>query len=105
MKVILVLISALLTIGCSVEPIKKVRYGKVLDKSVKHECFSNIFEQLKLGTEYSLSIQVEKNGSDVKYYELTIDGTEVDESHEEFTPNSWELGKRFLNDLTVECSI
>ena len=101
---ITILILSLLS-ACGVQSIKNVGYGKKLDNPVAEKCFENKFNELKNVTNYDLSIEVEKALGKVTFYDLTIDGTKVDETHEVFTPKSYRLSKAFMESVIKECSV
>ncbi|XOV81246.1 MAG: hypothetical protein ACFHVJ_09920 [Aestuariibacter sp.] len=100
----MIILAALMVVGCEIESMKKVGYGKQLDNAVDDQCFEKIFINLKQSTHYSLSLDLEKTAGKITFYNLTVDGTDSADSHEVFTQKSFQLSKKFMNQVIEKCS-
>ncbi|RRS08701.1 hypothetical protein EAG18_10935 [Pseudoalteromonas sp. J010] len=105
MRFIITFLTLVLLSACSdFEPIKKVGYAKKLDTAVNEKCFERKFLELKNSTTYILTVKTEKSAGKIKSYDLTLDGTESDDSHEVFTPESFKLSKEFMKSVIENCT-
>lgn len=104
MKTFIAILFFSLLSACGVQSINKVSYGKKLDNAASENCFETKFSELKKATHYQLSVVVESAAGKVTFYDLTIDGTNTDETPEVFTPKSFNLSKTFMTSVNEECS-
>ena len=104
MKLIIAIFTATLMSSCTAESNNKVGYGKRLNEAVDEKCFANTFQELSDSTNYVLAIETEKEEGKMTFYHLIIDGTQVIESHDIFTPKSFNIAKQFTKSVVKNCT-
>lgn len=98
-----VILSILALVACEVRLDNTVGYVKNLDFPADKVCFTTIFEELKAGTPYKLSVITDEKNGKITTYELTIDGQAIRHDSNIFVPASFQLSKEFLSNVQQSC--